>query len=364
MDLMPTKTEHEEEVGVYCVNCGTELTEETGVLASPDWYESTRYVHYCRKCQQSQFEDFADNTSPAFAYFLCCAAYNLPFIPECMPSAAYDVDEMTWLMYLDNLENNQYRYKEDGEPSAFVDGMTDLGVLFGGKITSKTTFASSVTMEGASSKLPGTKAQRRKWGTHADYTTEDYKELDRLYSIRAADRMENGIDAETEFILREVCKLDLDYDRARGRKDYDSAKKIADIRSKFMADNLLRKKDEAPVAPVKIDTFIDKLEKAGLMRSGDLLPYDELLEKLQQDHAHYHMAHDMLDYIILAIINCIRRNNGQPETDELPYEFQFTPMFNEFEPEMSKSEKETLKDLGLPPMKYEEKPKKRTKKGG
>ena len=273
MDLAPMTTEHEEEVGVYCVNCGTELTDETGVLASPDWYESTRYVHLCRKCQQSQFEDFADNTSPAFAYFLCCAAYNLPFIPECMPSAAYDVDEMTWLMYLDNLENNQYRYKDDGEPSAFVDGMTDLGVLFGGKITAKTTFASSVTMEGASSKLPGTKAQRRKWGTHANYTTEDYKELDRLYSIHVAGRVENGVDEELDHNLREISKLDLEYTKAMARKEFENAKKIAAIRSQFMGDNLLRKKDEAPVAPVKIDTFIDNLEKSGLMRSGDLLPY-------------------------------------------------------------------------------------------
>lgn len=363
MDEPKKTTEQEEEILVYCVNCGCEITDETGILASPDWYEDTRFAHYCRDCQQKQFEDFADNTSPAFAYFLCCAAYNLPFIPECMPSAAYDVDEMTWLMYLDNLENNQYRYKEDGEPSAFVDGMTDLGVLFGGKITSKTTFASSVTMEGASSKLPGTKAQRRKWGTHADYTTEDYKELDRLYSIRAAERIENGIDAETEFILREICKLDLDYDKARGRKDYDSAKKIADIRSKFMADNLMRKRDEAPVAPIKLDTLADALEKAGYMKNGDLLSYEELLPLLQQDHAHYDMSHDILDYIILAIINCIRRNAGQPETDELPYEFQVEPLFNEFEPEMSKTEEKTLHELGLPPMKYEKKQNGKKKKG-
>lgn len=357
-------TEQENEILVYCVNCGCEINDETGVLASPDWYEDTRFVHYCRDCQQKQFEDFADNTSPAFAYFLCCAAYNLPFIPECMPSAAYDVDEMTWLMYLENLEQSEWRYKDDREPAAFVDGMTDLGVLFGGKITSKTTFASSVTMEGASSKLPGTKAQRRKWGTHADYTTEDYKELDRLYSIHAADRIENGIDEELDHNLREISKLDLEYTKAMARKEYDNAKRIADIRSKFMADNLMRKRDEAPVAPIKLDTLADALEKAGYMKNGDLLSYDELLPLLQQDHAHYYMSHDILDYIILAIINCTRRNTGQPETDELPYEFQVEPMFDEFEPEMSKTEKKTLQELGLPPIKYEKKPKEKEKKGG
>ena len=187
MVFAPTTTEHGEEVGVYCVNCGVELTEETGVLASPDWYGNTRYVHYCRTCQQNQFEDFADNASPALAYFLCCAAYNLPFIPECMPSAAYDIDEMTWLMYLTNLENSERRYRDDGEPSAFVDGLTDLGVLFGGKIDAKTKFAYWVTMDGTSAKVPGTKAQRRKWGTISSYSTEDYKELDRLYESTDGD---------------------------------------------------------------------------------------------------------------------------------------------------------------------------------
>lgn len=118
---MPT-----EQFKVLCVNCGAELNEQTGYLASPDWYEDTRYVHYCRDCQQKQFEDFAENTSPAFAYFLCCAAYNIPFIPEAMPGDSYDVDEITWHMYLENLDSLGYRFREDDEPAAFCDGITDL----------------------------------------------------------------------------------------------------------------------------------------------------------------------------------------------------------------------------------------------
>ena len=363
MAIDKAKNEQGEEIAVYCVNCGCELTEETGVLASPDWYGDTRFVHYCRDCQQNQFEDFAENTSPAFAYFLCCAAYNIPFIPECMPSAAYDVDEYTWKMYLLSLENSDYRYKEDGDPAGFVDGMTNLKILFGGKIDAKTSFTPGVSMEGASAKLPGTKAQRTRWGTHAGYTTEDYKELDRLYATISADRQENGIDGEMEFILRRLCKLDLDYDKAMAKKDYVAAKRISDMRSDIMGDYLLRKKDEAPLAPVKIDTFIDKLEKSGLYKNGDILPYDELLLKLQGDQPHYNMSHDILDRIILAIMNCILRNFGKPELTEVPYEFQFEPMFDEFEPEMSKAEKKAVKDLGLPPLKYEKKPTAK-KKGG
>lgn len=358
MDELKTATEKEEEILVYCVNCGCEITDETGVLASPDWYEDTRFVHYCRDCQQKQFEDFADNTSPAFAYFLCCAAYNLPFIPECMPSGAYDVDEMTWLMYLENLEQSDWRYKDDREPAAFVDGMTDLGVLFGGKIDARTKFSYGVSMEGAASKMPGTKAQRRKWGTNADYTTEDYKELDRLYSIHAAGRMENGIDEELDHNLREISKLDLEYTKAMGRKEFENAKKIAAIRSQFMADNLMRKRDEAPVAPIKLDTLADALERAGYMKNGDLLGYDELLEKLRGDQPHYPMSHDYLDYVMREWVNCTKRNMGVAESDELPYELQIKPLYGEFDSGMSKVERNTLKELGLPPMQYEKKPKK------
>ena len=362
MSEMHNNGQEQEIATIYCVNCGCGLNEEEGVLASPDWYEDTRFVHYCRDCQQKQFEDFAEDTSPAFAYFLCCAAYNLPFIPECMPNGAYDVDEITWIMYLENLETSGYRYKDDGEPAAFVDGMTDISVLFGGKIDARTKFAAGATMEGTSAKLPGTKAQRRKWGILSDYTTEDYKELDRLYSIKAGGLMENGIDEETEHNLREICKLELDYSKAMARKEYDDARKLNDIRSKFMADNLMRKRDEAPVAPIKLDTLGDALERAGYMKNGDLLGYDELLGKLRGDQAKYPMSHDYLDYILREIVNCTRRNMGIAESDELPLELQLEPQYGEFDSDMSKAELDTLKCLGLPPMKLEKKKLKGKKK--
>lgn len=346
-----------EQFKVYCVNCGAELNEETGYLASPDWYEDTRFVHYCRDCQQKQFEDFAENTSPAFAYFLCCAAYNLPFIPEALPNAAYEVDEITWHMYLQNLDAMDYRYRGDDEPAAFCDGVTDLKILFEGRIDKNTKFAAGVSMERAAGRLPGTKAQRRNWGTLDGYTDADYKELDRLYSIESADRLENGISAQEEYILREICKLKLSYSRSRAKGDIQEAKNTYALISKMMEDNLLRKKDEAPLAPIKIDTMAEALEKKGYLRKGKILSYPDLLEKLQGDQAKYPMSHDMLDYIIRELINCTKRNFGVPPSDALPFELQFKEKFDELDPEMSKEEKQIVKDLGLRPMKYEKKPK-------
>ena len=77
MSEMHNNGQEQEIATIYCVNCGCGLNEEEGVLASPDWYEDTRFVHYCRDCQQKQFEDFAEDTSPAFAYFL--ASSQTPF---------------------------------------------------------------------------------------------------------------------------------------------------------------------------------------------------------------------------------------------------------------------------------------------
>lgn len=98
------------------------------------------------------------------------------------------------------------------------------------------------------------------------------------------------------------------------------------------------------------------------MKNGDLLGYDELLGKLRGDQAKYPMSHDYLDYILREIVNCTRRNMGIAESDELPLELQLEPQYGEFDSDMSKAELDTLKCLGLPPMKLEKKKLKGKKK--
>lgn len=338
---------------IFCVHCGEELDEKTGVLASPDWYGNTRYVHYCRNCQQRQFEDFAENTSPAFAYFLCCAAYNLPFAPEAIPVDGYYGTEMNWLLYLQNLETMEIRYGDNDEPSSFAEGLTDLSVLFNGKINATTKFSPGARLETTVEKEPGTRAQRKKWGRRAEYGDEQYQELDRLYTMRSAAFLEGGMDVEMEYNIREICKLDLAYSTAMSNKQYDDAKKIFGMRSQFMADNLMRKRDEAPVAPMKIDTFLSKLEARGYVKNGAILSYDELLEKLRGDKPKYSMSHDILDHIILAMVNCERRNRGLDETDELPYEFSIPDLYDQLKREMTDREKRVVKQLNLKPVQYE-----------
>lgn len=359
-----TTTVKQEVENIYCVNCGAIIDEYSGVLASPDWYADTRFVHYCRACQQRQFEDFAETMGPAMAFILCCASYNLPFIPEAVPRTAYEDEsrEMNWLAYLQNLEITDYRYRRDGEPASFVEGITDLSVIFGDNFQKDTRFATGIAMDKAASKAPGTRAQRKNWGKQSKWTDDDYDEADRIFSILSAERAKTGMDAQTEFTLREICKLQLDYNKARTEGKHDAAKKIYDTISKMMENNSLRKKDENSQAEApKLDNFIAKFEKAGYVQNGKILPYDVLLRKLRGDHAKYPMSHDYLDFIIREILNCMRENMGMGKTSVLPAGFQMKPKCGEFEPTMSAAEKKTIRDLKLPPMQYEPKPPRGTK---
>ena len=340
----------DEEIMAHCTNCGTLLTMETGTLATPDWYKETRFVHYCKDCQSAQFEDYADYTGVDIALYLCCAAYNLPFIPEAVP-ARRNRDGETWKMYLENLRMLDQDVTDNGEPASFSDGITDLSVIFDGKVPQNPTFAGGLTTGGVAEKLEGTRAQRKNWGL--SYKTLEYKELDRLYGIQSKGYKDSGIDDELEYNLRETCKLQLLYSQQLSEANIKDAKATYDVISKMKADNLMRKKDEAPVAAKKIDTVIAALERHGMAKNGKLLSYDELLPLLQADHAHYPMSHDMLDYILMAILNTIRINEGAGELAEVPVSLQIDPMFGELEPKMSESERKLVEEMGLTPLKRE-----------
>lgn len=340
----------DEEIMAHCVNCGTLLSTDTGTLASPDWYKDTRFVHYCKDCQAAQFEDFADCAGVDMAFYICCAAYNLPFVPEAVPSRR-NADGSAWEMYLENLKMLDQDVTDAGEPAAFSDGMTDLSVIFDGKIPRIPVFAGGLTTGGVGEKLEGTRAQRKNWGL--TYTTAEYKELDRLYSIQSKSYKDSGIDEELEYNLRETCKLQLLYSRQLADREIKLAKETYNVISKMKADNLMRKKDEAPREAKKVDTVIAALERHGMAKNGKLLAYDELLSLLQADHAHYPMSHDMLDYILMAIVNTIRVNEGASALAEVPASLQVTPMFGELEPGMGEDERQLLEEVGLSPIKRE-----------
>lgn len=335
----------DEDIMAHCANCGVVLNTETGVLATPDWYRETRFAHYCKECQRAQFEDYVDHVGVDMAFYLCCAAYNLPFVPEAVPSRR-NVDGEAWGMYLENLKMLDQDVTDAGEPAAFSDGMTDLSVIFDGMVPRFPAFAGGLTAGGVAEKLEGTRAQRKNWGL--TYVTAEYKELDRLYGIQSGAYKAGGIDSELEYNLQEICKLQLLYSRQLAGGGIKLAKETYNVISKMRADQK-KKEAEAP----KIDTVITALERHGMAKDGKLLSYNELLPILQADHAHYPMSHDMLDYILLAMVNTIRGNEGAGELAEVPASLQVDAMFGELEPELTEDERKRAEEMGLPPLRRE-----------
>lgn len=339
---------------IRCVGCGKVLNTETGVLASPDWYRYTRYVHYCKECQGAQFEDFKGLFGNCMAYVVCCASYNIPFKPEAVPKQK-QVDRDDWDMYLENLKMLDMDVTDNGEPAAFSDGVTDLSVIFDGKVPEHPVFAAGLTSGGVAEKLEGTRAQRKNWGL--DYKTAEYKELDRLYNIRSSRYVESGIDETLEFDLRELCKLQLHFNQAMNGNDPDS-KKGKEIMS-MIKDMQKHIKEQVQTAngagEIRIDTARVMLEQKGILRNGRIItPWPALLKVIINDKAHYPMSHDMEDYMMLLLLNnTMRINEGMGELAELPVGLQFEPMFGELEPDMSEKERKLVEAVGLPPLKKE-----------
>ena len=344
--------EIETDVEVRCVRCGCELDVETGQLASPEWYGDTRFVHYCKKCQREQFAEYAYLVSPYMAFFLCCAAYNIPFIPECVPEMGRIFDDFSWEIYLKNIEDADKATRVDGEPASFSDGVTDVKALFG--IDKRTKINGDITSASLEKGIIGSKRQRHDWGEHQDWTQKTYDEADRLYSIQSKQYEASGITPETEFNIREICKLLLIYQRQCDDGNIKDAKQTYDVISKMKADNLMRKRDEAPVAAVKVDSVVAALERSGWAKNGKLLPYDKQLELIRKVHPVYPRGKDIVDQILLAIYNAYRRNCGMSETDTLPVEMQFETKQGEFQSSIPEEDKKLIESLGLPPIKYEE----------
>lgn len=333
----------------HCVNCGAALSTDNGTLASPDWYKDTRFVHYCKDCQGAQFVDYADHVGADMAFYLCCAAYNLPFIPDAIPTGRTkdgETLETFWEMYLENLRMLDQDMTDSGEPAAFSDGMTDLSVVFGGKVPRFPAFAGGLTTGGVAQKLEGTRAQRKNWGL--SYKTPEYKELDRLYGIQSQNHAE--ISGKLEFDLREICKLQLLYSQQINKPDIKAAKETYAIIAKIEKEIRDREKNRSGGALESIDSIKATIERAGIAKNARQMTLKEVTDYIARDHPHYPMGLDVVDQILGCIYNTIRVNEGAGETLELPVGLQVNPMFREFEPACSDEEKRLIADTELTPV--------------
>ena len=334
---------------VFCMNCGRELNEYVGRAAPKEWYAESGFTHYCIDCQQMYYDSLSKVSTPSLAFFYCCIAFNVPFDMNAVPRD--ETPKSPWIEYLDNLRRKKLGTSKEGEALGFLDGLTDICKIFGTDLK-KGEFSKIVGMErSAREKKVGTVRQREDWGMRSDkqpYTQEDYDEMDRIYKALSADLIsQGGLSSKQEYILRDCTKLELEKQKYIKAGNVNMAQKLNSMIQTNLASENLRKKDEKPIDDIRIDSLVDALEKKGYMKSGKLLPYPQLLEKLRGDTPKYPYTLDAADQMLLKIINAGRANDGIAELVELPDDMRLEDEAGEFAEIPSEREKLAYERLGL-----------------
>ena len=272
--------------------------------------------------QQRRLSEVAKSTGVGEALFALCAVMNVPYVPE------YATDD--WGQYLTALESD-----EEWDGKSFPDGETDISVIREDGMTEWERWGTV-------------------WGTGSEdrpYTEDDYRRLDELfrtYGYRL--QRSGGMDAQQEDTIRWCSKMRLEADKALtsgGKEGIDIAAKL----SKMIQDNLsaenLRKKDEKPIDDIRIDGIADAIQKRyGVSASMTREEAVEICCEWLMSHK-YPYTLDAANQMLLAIINTTRRNNDEPELDEVPKDYAIKDVYREFAASPNDTEVEVYAHLGL-----------------
>lgn len=295
--------------------------------------------------QQDRFDVFELTFGENLAYFYCCVQFDKPFDLTAIPA---DEPKYRWLAYLDNLKEKRLDKDKYGTVFGFLDGLTDVGKIFGDISTGE--FRKAIWAD-KTARMAGSERQRKVWGTGGGirpYSDEDYAELDRIYNILSADlEAAGGVSAKQEMILRRCSERTLDMTKAESRGDYDKAAKISKLIDSDLASENLRKKDAKPVEDFRVDSWADSLEKAGLMKKGKRCSPDEMFQILFGRPPKYPYTKDAAEQMILICENRARINDGMPELSVLPDEMRLTDELGEFAEEPNARELDVYDKLGL-----------------
>lgn len=334
--------------GVVCNRCGKLLDQYTGLVSNPNWDGHTMYKCWCRECQQAYFEAIEQKCGTNIAYFYCCVAFNVPFDFRAVPPSA-DETVYKWREYLDGLYHRGLIANKD-KATTFFDGETDITKIFGDRM-SDGEFVDFAINERTNSTLPGTKAQRRNWGEIDHYTTEEYNELDRLYTIHSEPYSQVDIDQDMDYNLRSICKNLLKADQYRREGKSADYKRMLDSVTVIRKNLQARLLDDATTTKMQLDSLIDAMERAGYAHNGKIVNKDTLIEMLSTDKPHYDQNLDIVDLAMFSIVNVMRRNAGMSEYAELPPELQLEDRYGELSEEPTDPETEEkihAMDLRIP----------------
>lgn len=271
------------------------------------------------RLEDNNFERLATQVGTEIATYCFCAYFDLKYDP--------DIEAKGWREYETEIRkyaNNHFR-----------DGITDINNVIEVDMTDEEMW-------------------ERNWGVGDEnnpYDEKDYRRLDNLYHTYSARLMKSGgMDAQQEDIIRSCCRMRLISDRCTAKGDKESID-IASKLNKMIQDNLssenLRKKDEKPIEVAKVDGIVEAIRnKFGV---GVELTYEQAVAICSQwllSHR-YPMTKDAAEQMLLAIINCTRQNNDEPELDELPERYKFSPECCEFAETSNGMELEAFNYLGI-----------------
>lgn len=256
------------------------------------------------------------------ALFVICSYMDVPY--------ATKTDAQSWEDYLATIQ----------------EGGIDLSGGFGGGVTDP--------MTAARAEMSDEERWVEVWGTgnpKDPYTADDYRRLDHLFQSYSARLVASGgYDEQQEYVLRSTCTNQLLAEKFRDSGTKEGVELYTKL-NKTIQDNLgtenLRKKDILPQQEQRLDGFVDALKKKFGVDAS--LSHEEAVaacSKWLMSHR-YPETRDAADHMLLAIINCTRRNNDTPELTELPAQYGFSTDCCEFADEPNETELGAYEYLNL-----------------
>lgn len=345
-----------------CAHCGAELSEDNCRTSAQN---ISGMSTLCIDCEQARFDELEKMNGAWLALYFSCIAFDVPCLPL-IPPYNFENCEDKWKTYINALLENGGYYRR-GKPATFADGETNMRRIFGKDLTESDFLQYVKAQQAKLASLPGTEAQRKRWGVGANMTTEKYNELDRLYEVRADSYRGQTITPQMEVTLMRVAKWSMMVDELVAARNYRAAKDVQGLVDNVLASEQMRKKDEKPVENLQLDTLVVELEKHGLMKDGKFLTYEETAEALVKNFIKkpkYKYSLDAADQMIFAMYNTMRENADLFIVNELPESLQIEDEYGEFSQEETEDEKEARRYAGLAKLRHEKDGEPETASGG
>lgn len=332
-----------------CLSCGKNIEAAAATRVSRRFHKDGK-SSICSVCQQERFKALEkESCNSIIAIYMMCAVMDFPFWLKQASNASMSNAENIWSAYYKAVMADEKLCKDHGEMLSFKDGDASYkgvkNLADGGELkTSKDIAALEKARERwgikyISDSADGSETTRR-------YTDEELTELENFYREQAAE-FKGGISPRIKNAIREICICRLEWKRCTGRGDSQSAKRYSDMIKDIMAREGMRAGDAKPLESVRIDSIIDHLEKKGAVKDGKIVGKKELIKILAKDHPKYNTSLDIVDAMMMAIVNTMRKNNGMAEVERLPIAAQVKDVFGELLTAPSALEKHAMSKMGM-----------------